>query len=207
MLKQAIALAPNYGAAYNELGVAYCGLKRNAEAISAFTEALRCDPHETHFVVNLGAAYFLAGRYAEAVELMERATGNDPTSAVAQNNLGQAYLRIGRYERAVECISRAQQMAGSKEQIEEAEIENNLGFANAQLKRYRVALDHLARAIDLKPQFSAAIFNLGMVHLAMNDREAALEQYAVLKTLDPDFAARLLAKIYQGRVIAVSTEH
>jgi len=46
-----------------------------------------------------------------------------------------------------------------------------------------------------------------MVQLAMSNRDSALEQYARLKTVDPDLAARLFAKIYQGRVLTVSAEH
>jgi tetratricopeptide (TPR) repeat protein len=199
-------MVPNYGDAYNELGVVYCHLKRYDEAIRAFIAGLRCEPNQPNYLANLGTAYYLAGRYDEAVAVLERAVKTSPASAVAQNNLGQAYLRVGRYDVAVECMVSGQRMSSLGDGIDGAEIENNLGFAYAQLKRYREAIDHLARAVELRPQFATAIFNLGLVRLATNDRGAALEQYGALKRLDENLAGRLFAKIYQGRVVTAPAE-
>jgi tetratricopeptide (TPR) repeat protein len=189
------------GDAYNQLGVAYCHLKRYDEAIQAFTSGLHFDPHQPIYLTNLGTAYYLAGRYDEAVEVLELAVKTNPEAAVAQNNLGQAYLKVGRYDVAVDSIIRGQRMNATDDEIGVAESENNLGFAYAQLKRYPEALDHLARAVELSPHFAPAIFNLGIVRLATNDRGAALEQYGALKKIDENLAGRLFAKIYQHRVI------
>jgi hypothetical protein len=43
----------------------------------------------------------------------------------------------------------------------------------------------LSKAIQLKPDFGIAIFNLGVVDLMSNDKAGAYQQYVTLKTLDP----------------------
>lgn len=56
----------------------------------------------------------------------------------------------------------------------------------------------------LKPEFAAAFFNLGVVNLSLKDKDAALNQYAVLKTLDRNLADRLYAMIFQEKILEVS---
>ena len=56
----------------------------------------------------------------------------------------------------------------------------------------------------LKPEFATAFFNLGVVNLSLKDRDAALKQYAVLKTLDRNLADKLYGMIYQAKIFQVS---
>jgi hypothetical protein len=56
----------------------------------------------------------------------------------------------------------------------------------------------------LRPDFAAAFLNLGIVNLNLKDREAALKQYAVLKTLDRSLAEKLYVMIYRDRILQVS---
>jgi tetratricopeptide (TPR) repeat protein len=43
----------------------------------------------------------------------------------------------------------------------------------------------------LKPDFGRAYYNLALAYLSLNDRDSALEQYNLLKTIDPDRADKL----------------
>jgi len=63
------------------------------------------------------------------------------------------------------------------------------------------AFEALVQAIRLDPSLADAYFNLGAVHVARRERDAALEQYATLSTLDPKLARKLFKGIYNGKVI------
>ena len=200
------ALTPLDDAGWNKLGVLYCDLNRYDEAVKAFHEALKFNPLEPRLTANLGAAYYFIGRYDDAVDLLEDAVRRDPNLYVAQNNLGQIYLKISRYKEAVKHLKQARQLGQDNDAGNDPDLSNNLGFAYARLKRYREATTYLTEAIALKPDFAIAIFNLGLVRLILNDRSAALEQYAALKTLDQKLADKLLSDIYRGRVLTATTE-
>ena len=51
------------------------------------------------------------------------------------------------------------------------------------------------KAIQIKPDFVLAHFFLGLMYLDVRDRNRALEEYRILKDLDPDYANDLLNMI------------
>jgi tetratricopeptide (TPR) repeat protein len=66
-----------------------------------------------------------------------------------------------------------------------------MGEAYLELGRLPEAVEAFRQAIRLKPDFSRAYYNLGKSHLAMGNRDAAVEQYNILQNLDQDWAERL----------------
>ena len=66
-----------------------------------------------------------------------------------------------------------------------------MGEAYLELGRFAEAVEAFRQAIRLKPDFGRAYYNLGKSHLAMGNRDAAVEQYNILQNLDQDWAERL----------------
>ena len=58
------------------------------------------------------------------------------------------------------------------------------------IKRYR-------EAVRKNPDDAAAYFALGVVYVAIKDRDSALEQYKILKNLDSKLANELFNLIYK----------
>lgn len=54
--KQALELDPTYGKAYGRLGIAYSNLNQWAEAVRAYENSLKYDPHNTSYHTNLTLA-------------------------------------------------------------------------------------------------------------------------------------------------------
>lgn len=50
---------------------------------------------------------------------------------------------------------------------------------------------------DILPDYAEAYYNLGITHLAGGDRGMALEEYKILKNLDPQLANKLFNLIYK----------
>jgi tetratricopeptide (TPR) repeat protein len=68
----------------------------------------------------------------------------------------------------------------------------DLGVAYAKSGKYQEAIEVFQQAIRIKPDHANAHYNLGEVYLGLNDRNAAMEEYDILKNLDPQKADVLL---------------
>jgi len=53
------------------------------------------------------------------------------------------------------------------------------------------------QAIRIKPDFAEAHYALGGTYFFLNDRGSALEEYKILKDLDPELANELFNLIYK----------
>ena len=83
-------------------------------------------------------------------------------------------------------------------------FKNRLGASYYLQGRLSEAVEVLVEAIRLNPSLADAYFNLGAVHVVRRERDAALQQYATLRTLDPKLARRLFKGINSGKVIDAS---
>jgi tetratricopeptide (TPR) repeat protein len=57
------------------------------------------------------------------------------------------------------------------------------------------AIESCKQAIRIDPDYVYAHFNLGLAYHYSNDRNSALEQYEILKSLDTEMANELLKVI------------
>ena len=63
------------------------------------------------------------------------------------------------------------------------------------------AAEAFGEAVRLKPDYAQAHYELALAYLSQGDKEAALEEYTTLTTLNPKLAERLyeLLNKYPGR--------
>ena len=57
------------------------------------------------------------------------------------------------------------------------------------------------KALALAPDSTTARYNLAMSCLALNQRDCAREQYAILKTVEPELSSQLLEVIYGDEIL------
>jgi tetratricopeptide (TPR) repeat protein len=122
-LKDAIRLDPDYGAAYNNIGLAYDSKGEYDRAIGYFQKALKTDlkklgqehPKVAALYNNIGAAYDSKGEYDRTIGYYQKALTIDlkklgsehPDTAGVYNNIGLAYYSKGEYDRAIEYYQKA----------------------------------------------------------------------------------------------------
>jgi tetratricopeptide (TPR) repeat protein len=199
-LKQAISLRPGYADAYNELGFSYCSSGQFDNAIGTFRQAVILEPDQARFHSNLGTTYYLAGRYDEAIACLSRAIDLKSDFLVAHDNLGVVYLKTGQYKQAIKHFQRAIELSKASNNLQ-AGLYNDLASSYAHLRKYKKAATLLNKALQINPNFTVAVFNLGVVDLMRQDRPAAFRQYIRLKQIDPAGAQKLYARIYGSRII------
>ena len=190
-LRAALALDPSPYPAHCCLGTTYVKLRRYQEALEAYKQAIRLKPDLAEAHLGLGMAYGLLGRYQEALEEHKQAIRLKPDYAEAHMNLGVAYVGLRRYQEALEAEKQAIRL-----KPDFAEAHMNLGAAYVGLRRYQEALEAEKQAIRLKPDDVKAHYNLGVAYWSLGDRGAALEEYRILKDLDPSLAGGLFGLLY-----------
>ena len=72
---------------------------------------------------------------------------------------------------------------------------SNLGYAYLSSSMYKEAIEAYKQAIGIEPDSAKAHFGLGYARVLSNDRDLALEQYEMLKSLDTEWANKLFNEI------------
>ncbi len=60
---------------------------------------------------------------------------------------------------------------------------------------YKEAIEALKIAIKRNPDHAMSYYNLGLIYNLSNDKDSALEQYEILKSLVPELANKLFRLI------------
>ena len=144
-----------------------------AEAVQAYSEAIRINPRYLEPRTNLGNAYQDMGRPAEAQAAYEQALAINPNHAEAHNNLGVVLKAQGRLEAAAEAYRRAIVLKPTH-----AEAQNNLGLVLMDQGKLDEAISCFGRALQLLPGYGTALYNLGIAAIWHGDMPRALRCFA-----------------------------
>jgi Tfp pilus assembly protein PilF len=106
-LQHAVEIAPQFAAAFNELGTVAYLTKRYADAEGYFRKALDLDPGSFEAVVNLGGVLLNLGRPQEAIKYNTFALGERPKDALANAQMGLNYFFLGDYDSAIPMLTAA----------------------------------------------------------------------------------------------------
>jgi len=168
LLKQAIQIDPEYGEAYNNLGLAYRSNGDYDRAIEYYQKALKIDlkqlgPGHPDVAIrynNIGLAYKRKGNYNKALEYYQKALKIDlkqlgpdhPDVAIRYNNMGRAYAGKGDYDRAIKYYLKAlnidlKQLGSDHPNV--AIRYNNMGAAYQRKGNYNRALEYYKKALKI----------------------------------------------------------
>lgn len=103
-LIRAIAAFPQFGDAYNELGVQYMQLNDLEKADEALTAALKIRPDSFEPTLNRGIAFFRLKRFTDAEGQLRTAIGIKGDSAIAYYYLGRTLTSLSKFPEAEEAL-------------------------------------------------------------------------------------------------------
>lgn len=171
--------------AFNALGLVYKKMKRWALANTAFRRALELDPKAAYVWNNLGLLGLEQGDDAEAFANFRKATEIDSGFVVSLLNQAVVYLDSGAYDKALSVLEQA-----LKSKPDDPDIHVAKGVALRGLKRFDDAAASYNRALDLHPDYPAALYNLGVLYMDHKEdppkAKTALVQFAkVAPAKDP----------------------
>jgi len=156
-LQQAMALRPDHPACQANVAYAYVGLKRYAEAATAFERAARLDAGNPELEVGLGNCLGLLGKPSEAEAVFRRLVARHPGHALGWFNLANALKDQERYQEAHDLYLRVTQLAPQF-----AEAYCNLGIALHKMKQYEPAEQAFRAGLARNPAFVPAHVSLAI---------------------------------------------
>nr|XP_014339446.1 PREDICTED: Bardet-Biedl syndrome 4 protein isoform X2 [Latimeria chalumnae] len=197
----------------HNLGVCYLYLKDFEKAKEQLNMALQLNRHDLTFVM-LGKIHLLEGDLAQTGDVYKKAVEFFPENTELLTTLGLLYLQFGVYQKAFEHLGnaltydpsnyRAILAAGSMMQThgdfdvaltkyrvaasavpESPPLWNNIGMCFFGKKKYVAAISCLKRAHYLAPFDWKIVYNLGLVHLTMQQYASAFHFLSAAINLQP----------------------
>lgn len=109
-LEEAVEAAPQFTAAWNELGTIAYQRRDYARAEDCFRHALAADPQAFEPLVNLGGVLATVGRAREALNYNTFAVLAHPNDALANSQLGLSYFETKDYDSALKYLEAARKI-------------------------------------------------------------------------------------------------
>ena len=153
--RAALAAAPDYVLAHNNLGAVLMEQGQIDRAIGEFQAALRIEPDFAGAHYNLGLVYVARGRLDEAIRHYREALRYQPDFGEAHNNLGQVLGSLGQVDEALPHLREAVRLIPDS-----ADTHNNLGTGLWFQGKSEEAIAQFRRALEIDPNHSGARKNL-----------------------------------------------
>jgi tetratricopeptide (TPR) repeat protein len=215
--RRVLALNPQAGGAYANLGVVYMRRKQWPEALEMLRKAEHLMPHEAGIRLNIGLAYYRQNEFLKAIPPFESVVHDQPDALQPRHLLGLCYFFSERWADAANTLeplwtqesgqlsylyvlSIAAHRAGRKELDEKAtlqlvkagegspEFHLFMGKAHLNLEQYDLALADLQAAAEANPTLTFVHFNLGLTYLKKQDYEHARDEFLKDAAVEPDLA-------------------
>jgi tetratricopeptide (TPR) repeat protein len=154
-----LSLGRRSATVYRLLGNAYFAQHEVPRAIDAYKRALQHDTRDYQLLLDLGLAYAAVKDYENATKTFLRALESKPDDPLAFANLGVVYLLQGNFAAATASLRRAQLAHGS-----DPILTYNLGLSLLFEGAYDQARDQFERALQLKPDYAAAAYQLALIY-------------------------------------------
>jgi len=203
-LQQAIALDPNYAAAYVELARAYIrfgdalGLGSSMDtfpkAREALVKALSIDENIASAHTALGICYLrYEWNWPAAEREFQRAIELDPEDPDVYSEYAMYFVSIGRFDDALRMRETARKLLPVS-----ANTSNALGFVYYHARNFERSIDYFRESLDLRPNSPPTRVFLARSYLAMNRYPEAIAEIekAVETSQRHPFAVSFLAYAY-----------
>lgn len=171
-----VQLAAPPAAVYALLGLVLGKQGRLEEAVQHYRQALTHQPDDALCLLNLGMLLARQDEYQSAREHLEKAIAQIPTWPEAHYTLGTVLVQQERYYEAIRAFDRA-----TEQRTPYPEAHFNRGNAHAlkgleadgSLDYYEMdrAIDAYKLAVQQRPGYTAALYNLGMVYQRLRSAE------------------------------------
>jgi tetratricopeptide (TPR) repeat protein len=215
--RQVLAVDPQSGGAYANLGVVYMRRKQWTRALESLHKAEHLMPQVAGIRLNIGLAYYKRGEYLKAIPSFESVVHDQPDALQSRHLLGLCYFFAERWAVAADTLeplwaqesgqlpylyvlSISAHRAGKKDLDERAtaqlikagegspEFHLFMGKAHLNRDEYDMALADFQAAAEANPKLTFVHFNLGLTYLKKQDYEHARDEFLKDASLEPDLA-------------------
>lgn len=180
-----LAREPKSPAARFNRAVVLERLGRTAEAKSGYEGLLADNPEHEEAVLNLGALLRAEGKGKDAIALYTNFLKAHPWKSRALNNLAVLYREAKQYDKSIETV-RTLLMRDQNN----VDAYKNLALVYFDQGKHKLAQTILGNALQMaeksKLKDPDIHVNLGLTHLALGKKEAALASFKEAASIDPN---------------------
>lgn len=201
-LRRASKQYPNDGAFLSNLAWNFSLADRPQESVDAATKAIALAPQEPAAYTNRCRAYIELKDYAQATISCNDALRLSPGDGETMLYLGRIYESQKQAAKATDAFRKAVDglLKFTKQNPNYSDGFYLLGNAYFKLSRFNEAIDSYRKCLAISPKFARGRLALGISYLEKGDRasrQAAIEQYNLLLSIDPPTAEKLKSQIDQ----------
>jgi protein O-GlcNAc transferase len=189
LLKDAVALRPDFFEAWSDLGQARKALLDDAGAFAAFQRAVELNPDDPVSRYRLGAEYLRQGDAHQAVVHLEEAFRRNPKDQSTLNSLQIALRRDGQLERAGEIKAKLAEVLRGIDRESQAAFTalrlNNEGAALEKDGKLREAVEKYRAAAKLDPEHVGIRTNYAVALLRLGNWSEGIAELREAQRRDP----------------------
>ena len=171
--------------ASRNLGEAYLRQGKYSAALKELRKAEALTPDDYFLQNDFGLVYYFRGKQDLAIPRFKKALALKEDYSPARNNLGNAYAEKREWDKAIEQY---------KMVIEDLLYGtphyplSNLGIVYYEKNDYRLSEKYFLEALDVRKDFSAALYGLGKTYMAMGRGTEAVTRLERAAIQAPDVA-------------------
>ncbi len=200
--ERAVSLGAASAAIRGALGVAYLKLAKPEKAIhdsiNEYWRSIGLDRKHYLSYFGLAAVYSAQSRNEDAIGFLKEAIRLKPDFTEAYLALGDLLSSTGNYKDAIHHFELA-----IKLNPRSSVALNNLGVAYLRMGKNKEGLESFKRAAALTPNIGEIRLNLARTYLRLKNKQAALTEYILLKSIDSERAKIVYDEIFQGQILNV----
>jgi tetratricopeptide (TPR) repeat protein len=196
---KAVQIAPANNRAHQRLGILYEQEGNVNLAVEHYEKGIVETPAGYAGIkVNLAGLYNVTGRFEKAVALLEGLITPDSKDATAHFVLGNAYLGLKKTDKAIDEYTVVLKLEPLTERAPLA-----LGIAYREQGNHAASVKEFEKVVKIKPSWPAGYYQMAETFLAMEQYDAALENYKKAQKLSthPGGIQKRIAAVYlkQGK--------
>lgn len=169
---EALKINPDYSLAYYWRGHTYNTVGDYESAIKDMNEALARNPKDAGIYVTLGDTYFNQKLYLKAIQTYEKIMTFDKNCGTCYYGRARARQDSGMLKEAL-----ADYMIFREREPQNANAHNGVGIAYDQMGDTVKAIQNYSKAIQLDTMCYYAYWNRGLIYVAQQKYNEALEDY------------------------------
>lgn len=183
---------PDIVRSFIDAGLHYHSAGQYNEAIQRFKAAIELNPESWTAHYWLGRSYFEGGaNHKDVIEEMNICIRLNPNNLEAYRLTANAYSELNQHDPAIYVAKEFARRDSSGSGYV------TLGFVLNRAERRYEAVEAYKTAIKINPKDVIAHNNLGLLLNRLGDRKGALNEYQILKNLDPEAAERFFKNLYK----------
>lgn len=160
---------------YQNLGLAYYGLKKYELAMDCFSKAIDFESENVEFIRNIAELARKAEQTDKAIEFYIKCLALDSKDTTGWNNLGLLYKKKHDIEMEKTCYIKSLKIRENYEAL------HNLGVLRRMERNIPESIKCFKQALKLKPDSAITLFSLGMSYLTLKQFEEGYKLYVTKK--------------------------